>query len=112
VIVLGVAVAAFIGAIVRALITDLDAHFNRQMYATALINVVGSFLLGWLASSGPSANTLTMIGVGGLGALTTFSTYASQVECITREGKTSDAVLYGAGSLVAAIGAAYVGWSL
>ena len=74
------------------------------------VNVAGSFLLGLL--SGTSADTLAILGVGGLGAFTTFSTYISQIECINREGKTLDAILYGVGSLIAGIGAAYIGWNL
>lgn len=110
-IVVGVVAAAALGAVIRAIATDVDAHFNRQMYGTVLVNVVGSFLLGLLAGSG-SMNTVIVLGVGGLGSLTTFSTYISQIECINRQGRTIDAVLYGAGSLIAGIGAAYVGWVL
>jgi len=109
-IVVGVAAAALLGALLRALITDLDARFNRQMYGTAAVNIVGSFALG--ALSGSSADAIAIVGVGGLGALTTFSTFVSQIECINREGKATDAVLYGLGSLVLGIAAAYVGWTL
>ena len=110
-IVLAVVAAAGLGAVVRALATDIDAAFNRQLYGTAFVNIVGSFVLGLVAGSA-SPNALVIIGVGGLGSLTTFSTYISQIECINREGKTIDAVLYGTGSLIAGLGAAYVGWNL
>ncbi len=102
--------AAAIGAVCRALVTDVDAHFNRQMYGTTAVNVAGSFLLGLLSET--SVETLAVLGVGGLGAFTTFSTYISQIECINREGTTTNAALYGIGSLIAGIGAAYVGWNL
>lgn len=105
-----VAIAAFTGAVVRALVTDLDAEFTRRMYGTAAVNISGSFLLGLL--TGSSADTLAIVGVGGLGTLTTFSTYIGQVECINREGTTWGAALYGLGSLAAGVAAAYVGWSL
>lgn len=112
-IVVGVALAAAVGAAVRAVVTGMDAKFTRQMYGTAAVNIIGSFLLGLLAGSdSTSANMLAIAGVGGLGALTTFSTYVSQIERIAREGNTATAVLYGAGSLVAGIIAASVGWSL
>lgn len=111
-ILLGVAAAAAIGSLVRALGTNYDAGFMRQMYGTAAVNIVGSFLLGLFASSDMSTNMLAVIGVGGLGALTTFSTFISQLECITREGSPQGAVLYGSGSLIVGIAAAYVGWTL
>ena len=112
-IVVGVALAAAVGAAVRAVVTGLDAPFDRQMYGTAAVNIIGSFFLGLLAGSdSTSANTLAIIGVGGLGALTTFSTYISQIERIAREQKASIAVVYGAGSLIAGIIAAFIGWSL
>jgi len=103
-------VAAAIGAVVRAVATDLDALFNRRMLGTAAVNIVGSFLLGVV--SGSSANTAAILGVGALGALTTFSTYISQVECIHREDSTFHAALYCVGSIVAGVGAAYAGWLL
>jgi len=43
---------------------------------TLLVNVLGAFLLGLLAGSDASAATLTVVGTGGLGALTTFSRLA------------------------------------
>ena len=102
--------AAAIGAIVRVLATDLDADFNRQLAGTAIVNIAGSFLLGLLVGS--SANTMSVVGVGGLGAFTTFSTYVAQIECIHRESTTSKAALYGIGSLVAGVAAAAIGWVL
>ncbi len=103
-----VIVAAFVGALVRALVTDLDASFTRQMYGTAVVNIVGSFVLGLLVDS--SMETFAVVGIGGLGAMTTFSTYISQVDSLHRESKTSAAILYGLGSVVAGIAAAYLGW--
>ena len=110
-IVLGLAAAAAIGAALRAVATDLDGSFSRQLYGTAAVNVAGSFLLGWLASSG-SPNTLIVAGVGGMGALTTFSTFVSQLESIFRKGRASHALLYAVASLTLGILAAYAGWNL
>jgi CrcB protein len=88
----------------------LDGGFDRRMWGTIAVNIAGSFLLGLL--SGADTNTLQIVGVGGLGALTTFSTFVSQIECIHREGTNRDAVLYAVGSIVAGIGAAYIGYKL
>lgn len=107
---LGFLITAAVGAALRGYVTDLNARFDRQMYGTAAVNIAGSFLLGILHNS--SANAILIIGVGGIGALTTFSTFVSQIECINREGRTMDAVLYAVGTLTLGVGAAWIGWSL
>lgn len=101
---------AAVGAIIRAVVTSLDASFNRQLAGTLAVNLVGAFLLGLLYGS--STNTLLVVGVGGLGSLTTFSTFIAQVECIQREGKTSDAALYLLGAAIAGVTMAWIGWTL
>ena len=107
---LGFLLAAAFGSFLRGYVTDLNAHFTRQMYGTATVNIAGSFLLGILRTS--SANAVLIVGVGGLGALTTFSTFVLQIEFIIREGKATDAVLYVVGMLTLGVGAAWLGWSI
>jgi len=98
---------AAVGTLIRVGLAGLETHFNRQMLATAAMNIVGAFALGTLVNA--DADTLTLVGVAGLGSLTTFSTFASQIECIIRWGKRRDALLYAAGTLVFGIGAAWIG---
>lgn len=111
-IVLGVVAAAVLGAAVRALITDLDGSFNRQLVGTLIVNVFGAFVLGALVAADVSATTLRIIGIGALGALTTLSTAVSQVECIARERGTGRAVAVGVGSLGLIMFAAWLGLRL
>lgn len=106
----GFVAAAFAGAIARALITGLEAPFARQMWGTLIINVLGAFLLGLLHAS--SERVLVVIGIGGLGSLTTFSTFISQVDYLEGEGSRRDAALYLIGTVVLGIGAAWVGWTV
>lgn len=110
VVALGIVVAGAVGTTLRVIATDLDAEFNRQLIGTLVVNIAGSFLLGVLVSS--EADAAVIVGVGGLGSLTTFSTYISQIECIGREASIGRAVAYGAGSLIAGVGAAAIGWSI
>ncbi len=107
---LGFVAAAFAGTLLRAAAAGFDTAFNRRMFATLLVNVTGAFLLGWM--QGAEMSTLTAIGVGGLGAFTTFSTFIAQIECIAREGRRRDAVAYLTGTLVFGLLAAAVGYSL
>lgn len=106
----GVIVAGAIGTLLRVLITDIDADFNRQLIGTLAVNVVGSFVLGVLSAT--DGNLAVIIGVGALGALTTFSTLISQVECINREASSAKAAGYLAASLVIGVAAALVGVAL
>lgn len=98
---------AAIGTVIRAALAGLETEFNRQLLATAAVNILGAFALGALVNA--DADTITVLGVGGLGSLTTFSTYVSQIECINRRAKRRDAVLYAVGTIVAGIAAAWVG---
>lgn len=103
----GVLVAGAIGTLVRVVITDLDAGFNRQLMGTLFVNVVGSFVLGLLSAF--ESNQAVITAVGGLGALTTFSTFISQVECIHREATTEKAAAYVLVSVIVGVTAAFVG---
>ncbi len=56
------------------------------------MNVVGSFVLGVVAASGPDAGLVTLVGTGFCGALTTFSTFGYETVRLTEEGETAAAV--------------------
>lgn len=68
-----------LGALLRAEVTARRGV--RQ--GTALVNLVGAFLLGLLVglagAHGVESSTLLVLGAGGLGGLTTFSTWVLDV---------------------------------
>lgn len=64
--------AAAIGASVRYAVNLL----GRGWYGTLVVNVVGAFVLGWLVASDVPSATLTVVGTGFCGTLTTFSSFA------------------------------------
>ena len=104
-------VLAAAGTLVRATVSSSEDGFNRHLWTTFILNVVGSFALGWL--HGSDVDAIVVIGVGGLGSLTTFSTFIWQLECIARRGGTvTKAVLFGALSFAAGVAAAAIGFSL
>jgi CrcB protein len=77
--------------------------------ATLAVNVVGAFALGLLsAASDPVA---TVIGVGGLGALTTVSTLADDIRNLWSDS-TAKAIAYVAITLILGLGAATAGLAL
>lgn len=111
-IVFGVLAAACLGAAVRAVVTDLDGSFNRQLLGTIVVNVLGAFALGMLVAADVSNTAVRIIGVGALGALTTFSTAMSQIECIARERSIGHAIAVGVGSLGLIVFSAWLGLRL
>ena len=74
--------------------------------ATLAVNVVGAFALGLL--SGAADPVLTVLGAGGLGVLTTFSTLADDIRHLWATS-TARATGYIAATLILGIGAAAAG---
>lgn len=81
-------------------------------WPTLLVNVAGSFALGLLAGVAPTL--ATVVGVGGLGALTTFSSFVGETLSTTPTGRRhpGPGALYVLATLVLCIGAATVGLRL
>lgn len=103
-------VAAAAGALLRA---EAGRRWNRHeglAVGTLLVNVSGSFLLGLLWNVAPP--TLTILGVGGLGAFTTFSSFARDAVALTEFGKLGVAAVYLCASCGLGIGAAALGIAL
>ncbi len=118
-------VAAGLGAGVRGLLSAGE-KFDRQLIAIAGINVVGAFALGALSGfpdpelfpgSSPGGVLTTqqavdqqlVLGVGALGAFTTFSTAISQLENVARKNDRPTSALVGMTMFAAIIGAAALG---
>lgn len=79
-------------------------------WGTLVVNVVGAFLLGLLVDSTPPM--VTVLGVGGLGAFTTFSTFANDVLALWSRRRRPAACVYIALTLALGIGAAAAGVGL
>ncbi len=80
--------------------------------ATFLINLTGSFLLGFLLASGPGSLMRLLLGTGFLGGFTTFSTF--QVENVTlfRRRNFGTLLIYAALSVILCIIFAGFGFQL
>lgn len=86
-------------------------------WGTLTVNVVGSLAMGVLVhvmavgwSISPEMRAL--LTVGGLGAFTTFSTFSLDVIVLYERGQVAFAALYVLASVVASIGALFVGLRL
>jgi fluoride exporter len=73
-IILFIALGGSLGAILRYVISQ---KFNNLRYpiGTFLVNMIGSFLLGFLFFHGASDTMYAFLGTGFCGAFTTFSTF-------------------------------------
>lgn len=75
---------------------------------TLALNVVGAFALGVLVALGPGDHTVTIVGTGLLGSLTTFSSFALEAT----EGRIAQRVGVIVGTLVLGISAAALGFAI
>ena len=103
-------VAAGAGAVMRA---EAGHRWNRHegmAWGTVVVNVVGAFGLGLLHEAAPPV--LTVAGVAGLGALTTFSSFARDVVALADARKAAACAAYLAVSLTAGVGAAALGMAI
>jgi CrcB protein len=67
---------------------QLGPHLGGSAGANLLVNVVGSFLLGFLAGPIPRRTSLVlMLGIGFCGSLTTFSSWMLDVTGLLRAGR-------------------------
>jgi len=113
-----VLVGGAVGAPLRYL-TDLFVqarHDSVLPWGTLTVNVVGSLILGGLASAvviaGAPAWLLTLAGTGFCGALTTFSTFGFETVRLLEDGSWLEALTNMAVSLIVGMAAVAAGWAL
>ena len=108
--VVGFTLAAAVGALARA---EAGRRWNRHEgfpFGTLVVNASGSFLLGTLWGVAPPA--ITVLGLAGLGAFTTFSSFARDVVALVEQRHVAQAAMYVGLSCIAGIAAAAVGVAL
>ena len=111
-------IAAAIGAPARYLLDGWVQDRTRGAFpwGTFTVNVSGCFLLGVLTGLGLyhdlDATTRTVLGTGGLGAYTTFSTFTFETVRLGEEGAVDEAFRYAAASVVVGLAAAAAGLAL
>lgn len=120
---LAIAIGGTLGCWARYGMTNLvQAIYGRDFpYATLSINVLGSFLMGFLFIETLERLTISphlRIGIltGFLGGFTTFSTFAMEMLLLAERGEAAKSALYGALSLglgfLAAFSGAYIARNL
>jgi CrcB protein len=111
---LAVGLAGFFGAIARLLVAQIcgRAFLTSFPVGTFVINISGSFVLGWLAVALPgrvSETTRVALAVGFVGAYTTFSTFMYESNALIERGAGIMAMVNLVGSLVLGLVAVRLG---
>ncbi|MFD5141413.1 fluoride efflux transporter CrcB [Streptomyces sp. NPDC058378] len=113
-----VAIGGVVGAPLRYL-TDRAVQARHDTvfpWGTFSVNVVGSLILGILtgaALSGTAGHTVQLLlGTGLCGALTTYSTFSYETLRLAESGAKFFAAANVAASIVAGLGAVFVGFAL
>lgn len=102
--------AAALGAVARAVVgRSLNRHDGLAV-GTLVVNVTGSLFLGLLSATAPPV--ATVLGVGALGAFTTFSSFARDVVALVEIRRSALAAAYVTATLVLGISAAALGVAL
>lgn len=93
-----------------------DRTGGRFPWGTLVVNVSGCLLLGLLTGGalyhGHGDTAGTVIGTGGLGAFTTFSTFSYETVCLANDGAVDKAVRNVALTLVVGLAAAVTGLAI
>jgi CrcB protein len=107
--------AAGVGAPARYVVDGLvqDRTGGAFPWGTFVVNVSGCFLLGILTGLGMyhdlDPTLRTVVGTGGLGAYTTFSTFTFETVRLAEEGAANEALRNAAASFVVGLAAAGLG---
>lgn len=111
-----IGLGGFIGALARFYTSKwvnlLIGH--RIPFGTMTVNVLGSFIMGLVVTLSVekmvvSEDIRMLIGVGFLGAFTTFSTFSVESIYLVEEGSYLPAFVYISGNLLLSIFAAFLG---
>ncbi|MFS0782686.1 fluoride efflux transporter FluC [Bacillus sp. 1P06AnD] len=94
--VLLVAIGGFLGAVTRFSISKsvLSTVSVRYPFATLLINLSGSFLLGLLSGMKADPVIMLLAGTGFMGAFTTFSTLMLELVKMVKSGERKGFLFY------------------
>ncbi|GIU30508.1 putative fluoride ion transporter CrcB [Shewanella colwelliana] len=113
-----VALGGSIGAVFRYLISlfMIQVFGSSFPFGTLVVNILGSFLMGVIYALGQvsevSPELKALVGVGLLGALTTFSTFSNETLLLIQEGDWLKAFLNIALNLCLCIFMVYLGQQL
>ena len=107
-----VAVGSAVGGAARYATYALMARVSGFPWGTLTVNYVGSFVIGWVAGSGPTPATRLLVMTGICGGFTTFSAFSLDAISMMREGQPAKAMVYAGASLIGCLAATWLGFRL
>lgn len=107
VVVVGFTLAAALGAVIRYVV---GAFLNNEFpYGTLLVNLASSAALGFMVGAGIDPQWFVVVAVGGMGALSTWSTAATEAADMARRNEGRLALAYLAMMVLTGILVAWIG---
>ncbi|PSP39246.1 camphor resistance protein CrcB [Halobacteriales archaeon QH_7_65_31] len=98
-----------VGATSRYLVGE---RVERTRLDTLVVNVVGSFLLGFVLAAPLDGSVVTLLGTGFCGAFTTFSSFAFETVRLAEDGFGRAAAVNAVGTFaLAVVGVVAGGWA-
>lgn len=111
-----IGVGGFVGTLARYSIgVALVALGARPFWSTLAVNILGSFVMGWVLAGGSekwSQSTILVLTVGLLGGFTTFSAFSADAILLLQLGENLSALFYVTSMLILGILSAYLGFIL
>ncbi|MEH7158662.1 fluoride efflux transporter FluC [Neobacillus drentensis] len=104
-----ISMGGFFGAISRFAISKKLQYSNSYPMGTLTVNFVGAFLLGLAVGLQLQGSLYSLVGIGFMGAFTTFSTLMLEAVKLNKEGKKKWYYSYLLGSYGGGIILAYSG---
>ncbi|WP_313799298.1 fluoride efflux transporter CrcB [Cytobacillus sp.] len=106
-----VGIGGFFGAISRYVVTS---YFQRKLQGkiplgTLSVNLIGSFLLGYLLGKTESNELILFLGTGFMGAYTTFSTFNLEAVKLLASKEKTAGLIYIAATYAGGITLAFLG---
>ena len=110
----------FLGAISRYYVSGWVQDLSRSVhfpYGTLAVNIIGSFLLGFLVRYAFVHNVFSpeirlLIFIGFLGAFTTFSTFSTETFNLFADGATTPALMNITANVLLGLAAVWLGQTL
>ena len=110
--VLLVALGSAVGGVCRLLLSRALLHALGDVFPWAIfvVNVAGSFLIGYFTGSRLLSPQQLLLTTGFCGGFTTFSTFSFELLDLMRRGETGKAGLYAMASVIVCVAATWLGW--
>jgi CrcB protein len=114
-----IAIGGALGSVARYLLSTLVLRLSGTLFplGTFVVNVVGCVVFGAIVGAAqqrivlsPDARAFLLVGV--LGGFTTFSSYASEIVALVRDGQIFHATINIVGQVVAGVAGLWSGYLL